>query len=343
MSRLEEAGLGAPMTAVSSPAVAPTRPSRVVTTSTVADARTSIAELRGRLKSFARLARDRGEVLRDQSLPVEALSYVPPRSVGPSVVLIGGMGAMAGLDAYRRALDVLGPERRVSLFQLCTIPDRTTAIDADRREPTGRVSRLHQEVVRALAGGLLGLRAFVPFEGRPVWIVFVCATVHLFVEEAMRLAEATDPSLRSQLRVASLVECAVRGLSSGPGDGPVLLLTSAGSRTQGVYACPVRAAGMPVVELDETGQALLTEAIYEGAKVSDDAAIRRAGGALLARVIRTARVGRVLAGCTEIPMILASLRDDPRLATEVQELLVRVSVIDPLEVALDEIRSSACA
>ena len=78
---------------------------------------------------------------------------VPPNPTHPPLLIVGGMGPLAGAQAFEAALQEFGDTREIVLLQLCSVPDRTDALDAD--EKLGGRSQDHDKVVDKLAEGLL--------------------------------------------------------------------------------------------------------------------------------------------------------------------------------------------
>ncbi len=162
------------------------------------------------------------------------------------------------------------------------IPDRTTAILGKGPSPS----------LALLAGARRLARAGADF------IVVPCVSAHAFLPRV---------EARSPLPFVSLVEetCAY-ARRAVPRLKKVGLLATTGTIRSGVFTGAFAAAGVEVVVLTDAGQRKLMEAIYgrEGVKAGVKNGFPRrtilaAGRALIRRGAQA-----VIAGCTEIPLVL---------------------------------------
>ena len=296
---------------------------------------TYVTELHAHARQIAHL---QGRMARDQDFPVELLRCVPPDARRSPLLIVGGMGPLAGVQALQTALERFGHEREIVLLQLCSVPDRTQALAED--DQLGLPSALHHEVVEALHQGIAAAEA--ELETRhlgPAHVVVACNTAHNFVPEVIERNQLRDPP---GWRLQSMVTCVSRALAdtAGTGGQPVLVLGTDGTLKTRLYLDPLQSREVRCVVPDTVAQNSLMAAIYQGVKAFDPDAVLHHGQALFRQLIATGSVGPeqrivVLCACTEVPDIVNTLRDrgDP----DVRDLLVRATVADPLRITLDHI------
>ena len=150
----------------------------------------------------------------DQDFPVELIRMVPPFPKYPPLLIVGGMGPLAGAQAFdealttfKDALQQFGDTREIVLLQLCDVPDRTDALDADAA--LGGRSDLHEQVVAKMAEGLVGAEVnALETTSRfgMAHVVVACNTAHNFVPEAFD-AYQQQRVQNGQLKLDSMVEC----------------------------------------------------------------------------------------------------------------------------------------
>ncbi len=269
---------------------------------------------RAQLFELAAERRARGKSTSDQDIPNEIFVLRPPCPAAPSLVLIGGMGPLAGLSGFERACQRFGDHRTIVLVQACTVADRTRVVQhADGA----------QDLVDAIARAVIeGAR----YTTGAADVLVLCNTAHGFLPAIAEVVQLRDAALARRLAWGSLVDAVVRELARKR-RSPVLLATT-GARVSGVYARALAAASVAFSEPDDELQALLMRGIYNGVKAFDPEEGRAAGAAFL-RALHSRRPAMdcLIAGCAEIPLLLdwigdakASLRD--------------VELLDPVELAL---------
>lgn len=262
-----------------------------------------------RLSATAAERRLRGEEVRDQDFPVELFALRPARTTLPPLVLLGGMGPLAGAKGFARACSIFGEAREIVVLQACTIPDRTKAILAGD----------HVTLVRELDAALREAIGHVVSPRRPIDVIALCNAAHAFLPEVFA-------RMRSDVRPISLVECVVDELRQRRAR-PALILGSLGTRTARLFARRLDEEGIAFREPSPRVQESLTRAIYDGLKALDWETASAAGEA----VFRD-ETGCIVAACTEIPEILELLKRTG--SDDLKRRLARIDVVDPVELAL---------
>ncbi|HYI13060.1 MAG TPA: aspartate/glutamate racemase family protein [Thermoanaerobaculia bacterium] len=287
-----------------------------------------------RLSAAAVRRRVRGEEVCDQDFPAEIFALRPPRATGSPLVLLGGMGPLAGAEGFARACSLFGESREIVLLQACSIPDRTQAILADARSATG-VSMEHQVLVSMLDAARQAAIDRVITPHGAIDVVMLCNAAHAFLPHAFLPEGAARPG-NERVRSISLVDCVVDALRRR--SGPALILSAEGTRLSRIYTRRLAEARIPYVEPSERLQRMLMRAIYEGVKAFDWKAAAENGAAVLEELLSAnPDVECIVAGCTEIPKILDTLKSVAtqklveRLSLEAR--LSRVEILDPVELA----------
>ena len=256
---------------------------------------------------------------------MELFALRPARPTLPPLVLLGGMGPLAGARGFARACAIFGERREIVLLQACSVPDRTRAARAAPRTRSG-ISPEHVAVVRALDAALAEAIRHVTPTRRGVDVIALCNAAHAFLPDVFTRRE------RGGVRLISLVECVVDALARRRG-GLALILSSLGTRVSRVFTRRLDEENLRYAEPSDRVQAELMRAIYDGIKALDRETACAAGEAVVAGILAThPDIGCVVAGCTEIPQILALVQ---RAGSEdLRNRLSRIEVIDPVELAL---------
>jgi aspartate racemase len=280
-----------------------------------------------RLSITASRRRLRGEDVSDQSLPVGLFALRPPRTAVPPLVLLGGMGPLAGANGFARACALFGESREIVLLQACSVPDRTRAILADTRF-RGAVSPDHAAVVRAVDAALREAIRHVTSPWRAIDVIALCNAVHAFLPEVFRRMTGGD------VRLISLAKCVAAALARR--SRPALILSTVGTRAGRVFTRHLDEEGVRYVEPSDRIQDELMRAIYAGVKALDWTTAFEAGEAVLTEMLATnPDIDCVVAGCTEIPQILDLLTRTG--SADLRKRLARIDVIDPVELAFQAI------
>src|ERR1035437_5112564 len=165
------------------------------------------------LRENALRMRSNGLTVTDQDQPAEVFCLLPVRPPRPPLALIGGMGPLAGAMAFRRACARFRDSRAVVLYQVCSMPDRSTVILGEDGPDTplcrGMASRLAGAV--RLAVGLAGTAS----QPAP------CIIARKSAPYLWRLLEDDSPQTRTGTRVRSADDLP-GGFNPGGAQVPVL-------------------------------------------------------------------------------------------------------------------------
>jgi aspartate racemase len=204
-----------------------------------------------------------------------------------TIGVLGGMGPEAGAAFFERIVreTVAGRDQDhppVVLYSLPQIPDRTEAILHGGRDP-----------VPALRRGLAVLeRAGADFA------VMACISAHYFLPRLVSRSPLPLISLIDET-VAAIIEMKHVPRSIG-------LLATDGTVRSGILARAFEAAGIAVLTPSSRDQARLMTAIYgkKGLKAGITRDSARAAVLEVALSLVRRGVEAILAGCTEVPLVL---------------------------------------
>ena len=255
----------------------------------------------------------------DQAGKDEIFLYEPKGfEASQDLFITGGMGPEAGLDAFGQAIKKF-PKRRIILDQRCSVPDRTGALSLGLESSASKEVMAHLAKSFVLAGELLR-------PGKKSLHLFIsCNTAHAFLNGALSLLSKQQ---RAKLKVHSLID--VTAKAAAKLGKKILVLSTTGTKKLGLYYKALEAYKIPSEYLSDPKQEALMGSIYEGVKKSDQVKALRYGK----EVFSGLKEGSVvIAGCTEIPLILKLMKEKG------EELPKNLVVINPVEELLKSLVS----
>lgn len=295
------------------------------------DARQAIAatrEFRQQLYVIAHDKRLRSEAVEDQSYPNQVMVLRPKRQTAPPLLLLGGMGPLAGLGGFELACQMF-QNREIVLFQACSLPNRTTVIQQKIQGAVGGEA----DLVSLLAISIREAMQYISSNAEPVELIVLCNGAHYFLPQAMQMLARDNSRIFSRLQWISLIVSTVEYLQQGNFSRPLILCTTA-TRLGCVYSQPLQAAGMAFVEPNSDLQSILMQSIYQGVKTSErDFACKLGEHFFLELLKLEPAVDCIIAGCSEIPYLLEWLKHGSE--RQVKEFLSKLSIIDPVTLALN--------
>jgi len=204
-----------------------------------------------------------------------------------TIGVLGGMGPGAGVRFVGEVVKACGAGRDqdhppVVLYSLPQVPDRTEAILHGGADPVPAIRRGLSALARAGAD----------------FAAVSCVSAHFFWP---RFAP------RSPLPLISLIDETLIALQeSRPAPGTVGLIATTGTVRSGLLARPFEAAGIGVLVPPARDQARVMAAVYgrKGVKAGFTAGPAREALLGVARGLVRAGAEAVLAGCTEVALVL---------------------------------------
>jgi len=200
--------------------------------------------------------------------------------------VIGGLGPDATLDFYAKLLAATPAScdqehLRVIIYSNPKIPDRNRAVAGEGESPGPDIAATACALERA--GAQL--------------LCMPCNTAHAFVTEVL----AT-----TKLPFISIIDAALAELQAlHPPVQRVGLLCADGGRRARVYEDALERIGIDAVLLDDADQAALMQLIY-GVKAGRRSETERRATAALARTLVANGAQALIAGCTEVPLLMSA-------------------------------------
>lgn len=208
---------------------------------------------------------------------------------GKTIGILGGMGPEATLKLFAHIINCTPAQRDqdhlpLVIYNLPSVPDRSKALLEGGEDPTPHLLRGAQ---------------FLESAGVDVWGM-PCVTAHYFIERVLA---------RISVPFVSIVDAA---LQHAQGEYPSLrtvgLLATSGTIRTGIFARVFAARGYRVLTPAEQDQNLVMETIYgrRGIKAGFTDEENRGRICLAAENLIACGAELVMAGCTEIPLVLTS-------------------------------------
>jgi aspartate/glutamate racemase len=276
------------------------------------------------MRTEASRRRSLGLTVTDQDQPDEVFCLFPVSPGHAPLTIIGGMGPVAGAQAFRRACALFQDSRVLVLYQACSVPDRSTVILGER----GPDTPVCRAIALRLANAVRLAAVLAAPDGQPVGCILACNSAHYF----WRLVVDDLRQTAAQVEMISLVESSVEALRLHSCKMALLLATE-GAQTGKVFSTPFLNAGIVFDEPSLPLSHLLMRTVFEGVKALDQHRAVELGNELFETILQSGQdYDCVLAGCTELPLTIDLLKQ--RGSPAVADFLSRVKIVDPLEEAL---------
>ena len=287
---------------------------------------------RQKLEHLAKSYQAIEKVIADEDYPTELLALRPKQTEKAPLVLIGGMGALAGIAGFESACQMFGNSREIILFQACTLPNRTTAMFQMNQQ--GKKGSLVQQLVLTLAEAITVAVDNVKSRNIPVQVVVLCNAAHCFLPLVWQQLKISNPELSRKIQPISLIESVVQYLRRGDLKRPLLVCTSA-TRWGGIYADLLAKYNIELLEPNETLQLTLMDSIYRGVKAFDRNFACQTGGKFWLELLETQlNADCIIVACSEIPTLLSWIEAESE--GKVGQFLSSREIIDPVHLALKQ-------
>lgn len=202
------------------------------------------------------------------------------------VGVIGGMGPAATLDLVAKLLEATGArsdQEHLHILVDCNpkVPNRNEALAGTGPSPAPMLAAMARRLEAAGAD----------------FLVMACNTAHAF-EEAIRAAVKIPFVSILEETVAEVTALVPEGARCG-------VLAAGGCRRARLYERALEAAGRVPVVLDAAHQARFMDLLYRIKAGEQDAPVRAAMAGLAGELVGQG-AELVIAGCTEVPLVLAA-------------------------------------
>ena len=223
-----------------------------------------------------------------------------------TVGVLGGMGPDATLDYFAKLLDA-SPAKddqdrlRILIDNNPKLPNRNRAVAGEGPSPGPDLGRM--------AAGLASLGAD--------FLVMPCNTAHAFAADIERAVE---------IPLVSIIDVTVNATKAAMPAGAtrVGVLAAAGTLQAGLYREAFAREGVEALQLDESGLARFMDLLYRIKSGARGEAAKREMQELAGELL-DAGAAVLVAGCTEVPLVLQAADVPVPLVNSTDEL-VRVTV-----------------
>lgn len=203
--------------------------------------------------------------------------------------IIGGMGPEATSDLFRKIIELTPANKdqdhiHIIIDNYPQIPDRTANLLSGGEDPLPYMLRSAKLLENVGVDALL----------------MPCNTAHAFA-----------PGIKTAVNVPiiSIIESAVAELKADyPNTKTVIPIATVGTKAAKLYENALKAAGFTVMDLPEDLQANVTSAIYDGVKKGRTAEVLPMFQQTLDRITAELKPDAMIAGCTEIPILMEHAR-----------------------------------
>lgn len=252
----------------------------------------------------------------DQCFGSGLLTYIPLGGGSHShVLLLGGMGPLAGAYGMKECLSFLEDEYSITLFQACFVPKRDSQND----------------IAKSLFKALELAVAQCP-QHKNIELIVLCNSAHPYMEMALNHFYNHSSYRERKIRFHSL-KSSVDKKSDTFGKLKCIALQTTFAAQMGVYGDSKHIYSMNTIPSLSNYQKHLTLAI-EGVKCFDKNSMLL-NAIKVFQALKDYGAKRLLMGCTEIPVIVESLKKEA--PQDIQEYLCSITLFDPLILTLQEL------
>lgn len=253
--------------------------------------------------------------LADQCFGSGLLTYVPLGGGSHRhLLLLGGMGPLAGAYGMKACLSFLEDEYSITLFQACFIPKRDSDLDI--------VTSLYVALEHAIRQ--------CPSH-KSIDLIVLCNSAHPYMELVLKHFYQHSVHKGRTIRFHSFKD-SVEKKSSTFGKLKCIALQTNFAASMGVYGEIEHIYSMDTIPALSAYQKNLALAI-EGVKSFDKHATLL-NSIKVFQALKDYGAKRLLLGCTELPIIVDSLKKEA--PHDIQEYLSCVTLFDPLILTLQE-------
>jgi aspartate racemase len=258
--------------------------------------------------------RKRGHAVVDQSFENSCFSLLPFKERTSHILLLGGMGPLAGINGMHHALSLF-QTLPLSLYQACFVPPREHGDTA-----------VFEYLYEALKAAVLHIPSHHTIE-----LVVLCNSAHDFMPRVLELFQKKHKRI---IHFHSLKSCVQKNVMIFHKKG--IVLQTKFSARQGIYTkmsnlCPLESFSA----LKRYGNEL--SLAIEGVKHFDTKKVLQ-HGSILFQALHEQGIEQILMGCTEVPIIVKILQEHA--TPQIQMYLKSVELIDPVVLTLHSLKET---
>lgn len=257
--------------------------------------------------------------LADQCFNSGILTYIPLGGENHThVLLLGGMGPLAGAYGMKECLSFFKDEYSVTLFQACFIPKRDSSND----------------ITISLFTALEFAVSQCP-QHKNIELIVLCTSAHPYMEGVLKHFYEHSHYREKKIRFHSL-KTSVEKKAVSSGKLKCIALQTNFAAKMGIYDDFEHIYSMHSIPSLSNYQKNLSLAI-EGVK-SFDTNSMLLNAIKVFHALKDYGAKRLLMGCMELPIIVDSLKQ--KAPEDIQEYLQSISLFNPLLLTLEELKNS---
>lgn len=252
----------------------------------------------------------------DQCFSSGVLTYIPLGGGSHThILLLGGMGPLAGVYGMKECVDFFKDEYSITLFQACFVPKRD----------------LNNDITASLYKALELAVAQCPLH-KSIELIVLCNSAHAYMEAVLKQFYSHSSYKERKIRFHSF-KTLVEKTTVSSGKLKCIALQTNFAAQMRIYGDFRHIYSMHTIPSLSNYQKHLSLAI-EGVK-SFDTNTMLLNAIKVFQALKDYGAKRLLMGCIEIPIIVDSLKQ--KAPCDMQEYLNSITLINPLLLALQEL------
>jgi aspartate racemase len=262
------------------------------------------------LKSSAKKLQSQGVKVRDQVFECCAFSMVSNNTQDKHVLLLGGMGPLAGVHGAKDVINMIGNSASITLFQACGIPER----------------RMDTEVPQYLLSAFNSAIKLCP-GNKKIELIVLCNSAHKYIQDII-----SHSNFQNKLIFYSFID-GVKKYSDIFFDKKSIVLQTDFTAQKRLYAGIKNLYSLDDIK-DLKMQKEHRSQIIEGVKSFNQEKILK-HGVLLLRALKKQGFNKILLGCTELPVAIECIKTYAD--KETINLLDAFEFVNPLHLVLQQL------
>lgn len=252
-----------------------------------------------------------GKKISDQSFECSLFEYTSMQKSDSHILLLGGMGPLAGAYSLRETLSVLKEDYSITLFQANFIPKRDGS----------------EDIIHHLCQALEMAVEHCPSHKR-LELIVLCNSAHQFIHQALELFYQKNYFKNQELNFHSLKHHVERSIHIFSNKS--IALQTSFSAKAGIYGQSLNVNSLEDVPTLAKYQENLQLAIY-GLK-SFDYKTTLENSLIVFQALKEFGIEQILLGCTEVPVIVDLLKREG--TQEIKNYINSIELVDPLNLTL---------
>ena len=248
-----------------------------------------------------------GKTISDQDF--ECCAFSLDNDGDTHLLLLGGMGPLAGVHGMKKVLENCDGKKSITLFQACGIPQR----------------RIDEDITEVLEHAVSNALKQCP-KDKPIELIVLCNSAHKFIHKALS-------NKHRRIKLCSLKHSVETNARLFEGQKNVVLQTEFSAQS-GIYGKNNTLRSLHEIPELATLQKSVTE-IINGVKSFDKYWVLK-HAFIVFEHLKEWGAQKLLLGCTELPVALEYLKNTDN--TQVLNYLKNIELIDPLHLTLGEIK-----